>query len=97
MTSEQFPDQFEVDCCPNCESTRYSVRSGTRHVGEAQRNPDDPDAKYWCRDCRTGFDALATKRTHTTGTNSALGAKLAKLDADEVLDNARAGLDGGDA
>ncbi|WP_255149795.1 hypothetical protein [Halorarius halobius] len=92
--------QFEVDCCPHCGGTSYSVRSGTKHVGMSKRNPEHPDSRYYCKDCQTGFDELATKETHTRGGNSPLGAKLAAMSADEVeeaLSNARADSEGGDA
>lgn len=95
MTATGISDM--VDCCPECGGTALSQRSGTESMSRPHRKEDNPDARYWCRDCETGFDKLDQRERQSPGGAGSLGAKLLAADADEVLENARAGVDGGDA
>lgn len=69
-----------VSCCPNCDATDIKRRTG----GKALQNqrPNDPEANYWCRGCRSGFDYPAEKEIADSQHSHGSAAVAACLDAD---------------
>lgn len=68
-----------IDCCPYCDSARFSVRGSG-----IETNATRSDADYYCRDCQADFDDPDTREGKRQPPRQGPAADLLAADPEEV-------------